>query len=208
MALSPTLSPNLGLILTPKSEGSKRFIDFRTELAGDNESSNMMILDKAFADMSKDQSDHINSLSAHSDIFSSIIVISDKAPKRNCTLWFNTSGFSEGDGLCSLYYKDEDGNLHPLFTTTKKECLVGMEDVDNHIASKNNPHGIDCATIGASKEGHTHEDLSQAITGVSDDIKNIISVPESAESDDGKFLRVVDGVAVWQAIEIAEDISV
>ena len=38
-------SPNIGLNLTPYSESSKTFIDFRTELAGDSESSNMMIID-------------------------------------------------------------------------------------------------------------------------------------------------------------------
>lgn len=39
------LSPNIGLTLTPESEISKRFIDFRTELAGDSDGSNMMIID-------------------------------------------------------------------------------------------------------------------------------------------------------------------
>lgn len=38
-------SPNIGLTLTPYSESSKKFIDFRTELAGDGEDSNMMIID-------------------------------------------------------------------------------------------------------------------------------------------------------------------
>ncbi len=39
-------SPNLGLTLTPRGEGTKRFIDFRDELAGDGKTSNMMILDE------------------------------------------------------------------------------------------------------------------------------------------------------------------
>lgn len=39
-------SPKLGLTLTPASESTKRFVDFRTELAGDSPESNMMILDK------------------------------------------------------------------------------------------------------------------------------------------------------------------
>lgn len=38
-------SPKLGLAITPASESTKRFIDFRTELAGDSPESNMMILD-------------------------------------------------------------------------------------------------------------------------------------------------------------------
>lgn len=39
-------SPKLGLTLTPSTESTKRFIDFRTELAGDSPESNMMILDE------------------------------------------------------------------------------------------------------------------------------------------------------------------
>ena len=38
-------SPKLGLTLTPATESTKRFIDFRDELAGDSPESNMMILD-------------------------------------------------------------------------------------------------------------------------------------------------------------------
>lgn len=38
-------SPKLGLTLTPASEDSKTFLDFRTELSGDQSTSNMMILD-------------------------------------------------------------------------------------------------------------------------------------------------------------------
>ena len=38
-------SPNIGLTLTPQTESTKRFLDFRTELAGDTEDSNMMIID-------------------------------------------------------------------------------------------------------------------------------------------------------------------
>ncbi len=39
------LSPKLGLTVTSASETSKPFRDFRTELAGDNATSNMMIID-------------------------------------------------------------------------------------------------------------------------------------------------------------------
>ena len=39
------LSPKLGLTLTPASESTKKFIDFRSELAGDSATSNMMIID-------------------------------------------------------------------------------------------------------------------------------------------------------------------
>jgi len=51
-------SPNLGLTLTPESESSKRFIDFRTELAGDQSTSNMMKIDAAI----KEDRDAIDAL--------------------------------------------------------------------------------------------------------------------------------------------------
>ncbi len=40
-----TKSPKLGLTLTPASESTKNFVDFRSQLAGDSTDSNMMILD-------------------------------------------------------------------------------------------------------------------------------------------------------------------
>ena len=38
-------SPNIGLNLTPSSDNTKKFKEFRTELAGDGADSNMMIID-------------------------------------------------------------------------------------------------------------------------------------------------------------------
>ena len=42
-------SPNLGLNITPESESTKRFLEWRTELAGTGSDSNMMIIDAAVA---------------------------------------------------------------------------------------------------------------------------------------------------------------
>lgn len=42
-------SPNLGLTLTPLSQSSKTFQAFRLEMAGDDETSNLMILDAEIA---------------------------------------------------------------------------------------------------------------------------------------------------------------
>lgn len=46
-----TLSPKLGLILTPASDGDKTFLMFRTELAGDVAGSNMMIIDAKYGEL-------------------------------------------------------------------------------------------------------------------------------------------------------------
>lgn len=48
-------SPFLGLSLTPVSEGNKKFIVFRTEIAGDDDGSNMMLIDTAISNLSKRQ---------------------------------------------------------------------------------------------------------------------------------------------------------
>ena len=40
-------SPHLGLHLTPETDVQKRFLQYRVELSGDSDDSNMMILDAA-----------------------------------------------------------------------------------------------------------------------------------------------------------------
>lgn len=40
-------SPNLGLHLTPETDVQKKFLQYRVELSGDTDDSNMMILDTA-----------------------------------------------------------------------------------------------------------------------------------------------------------------
>lgn len=52
-------SPNIGLTLTPASDKSKTFIKFRTELAGEDSGSNMMIIDSEIAALK----DAINNIS-------------------------------------------------------------------------------------------------------------------------------------------------
>lgn len=44
-------TPNLNLNITPASESTKRFLDFRKELAGNDKESNMMILDEVVGNM-------------------------------------------------------------------------------------------------------------------------------------------------------------
>lgn len=44
-------SPTIGLHLTPESEETKIFREWRTEMSGDDENSNLMIIDSAFKDV-------------------------------------------------------------------------------------------------------------------------------------------------------------
>lgn len=39
-------------------------------------------------------------------------------------------------------------------------------------------------------------------------IQNINQVPSSTSADEGKFLRVINGVATWQTVQSAEGVSV
>lgn len=51
-------SPNLKLTLTPVSEGTKNFIDFRSDIAGDSAKSNMMILDREVGNLIKKNTEY------------------------------------------------------------------------------------------------------------------------------------------------------
>ena len=48
-------SPFLALALTPTEDNQKKFIVFRTEMAGDGETSNMMIIDAVIRALSERQ---------------------------------------------------------------------------------------------------------------------------------------------------------
>lgn len=48
-----------------------------------------------------------------------------------------------------LIYKDKNGDLQLLYPTTKRECLEGMEEIDNHLVDKKNPHKVSPDQIGA-----------------------------------------------------------
>ena len=50
-------SPTIGLHLTPETEGSKPFKDWRTEMSGDDATSNLMIIDEAFSEVMENQTD-------------------------------------------------------------------------------------------------------------------------------------------------------
>lgn len=58
-------TPNLGLNVTPVSDTEKRFMDFRTEVAGDQPDSNMSIIDKKFGESKDLQDNHIQNEDVH-----------------------------------------------------------------------------------------------------------------------------------------------
>lgn len=52
--------------------------------------------------------------------------------------------------------KDASGNIDLLYPITKKDCVDGMEEVDAHIASQDNPHNVTAEQIGAASADHEH----------------------------------------------------
>lgn len=46
-----SLSPNIGLTLTPLSETTKTFQEWRRQLSGDGDGSNMMIIDREIGEI-------------------------------------------------------------------------------------------------------------------------------------------------------------
>lgn len=53
----------------------------------------------------------------------------------------------EKDG--TLKYKDKEGNIQKLYPSTKRENLLGMEEIDDHLVSKKNPHKTTAEQVGA-----------------------------------------------------------
>lgn len=73
------LTPNLGLTITPLDESTKRFVDFRSEIAGDSPTSNMVIIDTEFGKLlvrieeyENKTTDHFTDEDAHSNRFDEV----------------------------------------------------------------------------------------------------------------------------------------
>ena len=48
-----------------------------------------------------------------------------------------------------LTYKDKNGDIHQMYPTTRRECLLNMEEIDTHLVDCNNPHGVTAAQSGS-----------------------------------------------------------
>lgn len=55
-----------------------------------------------------------------------------------------------------MKYKDENGNITHLLPATSADQVSGLEKMTEHLADKNNPHGVTTEQIGAAKSDHTH----------------------------------------------------
>lgn len=64
------------------------------------------------------------------------------------------------------------------------------------------------STLSVEGQAADAKAVGDAIGQLNANIEGIIAVPASTEDDEGKFLRIVNGVAAWQTIESAEEVSV
>ena len=63
------------------------------------------------------------------------------------------------------------------------------------------------ATLSHSGQAADAKATGDAINQLSYKVNKIISVPTSTTEDNGKFLRVVNGSALWQTVQNAEEVS-
>ena len=56
-----------------------------------------------------------------------------------------------------LKYRDEKGDLNLLYPITTKDCVDGMDEVDEHIADTTNPHGVTAAQVGLGNVDNTSD---------------------------------------------------
>lgn len=56
-----------------------------------------------------------------------------------------------------LKYRDTDGDLNLFYPITTKDCVDGMEEVDEHIADTTNPHGVTAAQVGLGNVDNTSD---------------------------------------------------
>lgn len=57
----------------------------------------------------------------------------------------------------TMTYVDEIGDEHRIFPKTKKDCVDGMEDIDEHLLDTNNPHEVTAEQVKLT-DGTTVED--------------------------------------------------
>lgn len=98
-----------------------------------------------------------------------------------------------------LTYIDESGNATALHPVTTIDAVDGL--------SEKLAIGESAKATAESAQTTADNALTTANSAVGA-IGNIKSVPTSSTSDNGKFLRVVNGVASWQTVTSAEGVDV
>lgn len=78
---------------------------------------------------------------------------------------------------------------------------ANASDVEQQLALKASIEYVN--SLNAADKNYVNEQLS--LKADKKYVEKMLTVPASTSSDNGKFLRVVDGVAAWQAVPNAEE---
>ena len=100
-----------------------------------------------------------------------------------------------------LKYKDAAGNTTLMYPITTKDNVDGMDEIDAHIASTDNPHNVTKAQIGLSDvENKSSSAIRDEITS-----ENITNALGYTPDDISKILTVSNGIPVWESYEEATE---
>lgn len=73
-----------------------------------------------------------------------------------------------------ITYKNKNGDIYRLYPETKKECITGMEEIDDHLVNYDNPHNISVEQIGAIPISDiiTIEEMCEYLGIIQDNVEN------------------------------------
>ena len=130
-------SPTIGLHLTPETEGSKPFKDWRTEMSGDDATSNLMIIDEAFSEVMENQTD-----------------ISDAIDNINTEL-SSKAGIAESEAYTDAQIADNMLAVGQYVATREEAILVDVAQGDSTTlsAAKTYADTKDAALIPLTQRG-------------------------------------------------------
>ena len=94
-----------------------------------------------------------------------------------------------------MSYKDKDGNLYLLYPVTKLDCVDDMEELNQHLQNKNNPHEVTAAQVMRSNNKTSAEDSMAALETFVQNLENGELVCAALDAD-GNAYEANDGTAL------------
>lgn len=103
-----------------------------------------------------------------------------------------------------LKFKDASGNTTLMYPITTKDNVDGMDDIDAHVASQENPHNVTADQIGAisySAQSLTDEQKAQAREniGASKDHIHVYTEAVTTAGTGAAYTATVDGITALEA---------
>jgi hypothetical protein len=93
---------------------------------------------------------HIDLMHGSTPVIQSLVEaflqIKNERPTSGPALWLDSEDGESG----TLYFINKSGVTTPIYPTTKLDNVDGLEDLIAHMESKENPHGVTAAQIGAA----------------------------------------------------------